>query len=511
MAHARILIVEDEPIISLNIEARMKYLGYEVAAVTPSGEDAIRQAAALQPDLVLMDIHLAGDLDGVETARQIHASCDIPVIYLTSDTDDETVQRAKFSEPFGYLTKPFSERELHSTIEIALYKHQVERERRVLEVQRRQTQKIEAIGILASGVAHDFNNILGTILGYTELLLGEFPDGAREKDYLEHIYTAGERGADLVRQILTFSRSQEQKLTPIRIAPLIQESLKLMQATIPANIGISQSIQPDCPCIMADATQIHQVIINLCTNAVQAMRAKGGILDVRLDAMTHDPAQEEIPGLAAGAYLKFAVSDTGAGMTSEVQERIFEPFFTTKAIGEGNGLGLSVVHGIVKGHHAIITVKSTPGQGAAFSIFFPVTEAPEAPAERSGVMLPTGKRGAVLIVEDERALADVYAVALTKLGYSAAVCHTGQDALDLFRADPQRFDVVFTDQDIPNMTGVQLSRELRRLKPALPIILTTGYQDSLSAQESAEHGICHILKKPVKILTLIQVIQQTLK
>jgi len=221
----RILIVEDEDIVAVDIKFRLEAMGYAVFGIASSGEEALQQTTETQPDLVLMDIHLLGEMDGVEVAENIRARFDIPMVYLTAADNDETLHRARITEPFGYLLKPFSQRELHNIIEIALYKHKVEKERHQLEAQLRQAQKLEALGILAGGIAHDFNNILGTMLGYTELVLEEQPEGSQEKEYLEQVYQAGERATDLVQQILTFSRAQEQQLAPTDIAPIIEETL----------------------------------------------------------------------------------------------------------------------------------------------------------------------------------------------------------------------------------------------------------------------------------------------
>jgi PAS domain S-box-containing protein len=386
---------------------------------------------------------------------------------------------------------------------------QAEEERRQLEAQLHQSQKLEALGALAGGIAHDFNNILGTMLGYTEALLKRYAEGCLEKSYLERVYRAGERAAELVRQILLFSRSQEHQLNPTHIAPILDETLNLLRATIPTTVDIRPHIQPNCRPILADATQIQQVIVNLCVNASHAMRETSGILEVVLEDVTYDTDQAHILDVNAGAYLKLIVRDTGCGMPLEVQEHIFEPFFTTKEPGKGAGLGLSVVHGIIKGHHGVITVESVPGQGTTFVIFFPVTDEPvlQEAQTREPEIAKKGK-GHILIVDDEPDLTDLYDMVLTNLGYRVTICHTGDEALETFRADPDRFALVYTDQAMPGMTGVQLSQELSAIRSDLPIILATGYSDIISEIEAKRLGIRHFLMKPVKLSDLIYIIQE---
>lgn len=392
---------------------------------------------------------------------------------------------------------------------------QAEEEHRYLEAQIRQSQKLEALGTLAGGVAHDFNNILGTMLGYTEVLLREFPEKSKEKTYLERVYRAGERASELVQQILFFSRSQEHQLIPTDIAPILEETLNMMRATIPTTVELRQDIQPNCRPILADATQIRQIIVNLCVNASHAMKERGGTLEVSLEEVTSLP-----PNLPAGLptdssqergipHLKLMIRDTGCGMRPDVQEHIFEPFFTTKGIGEGVGLGLSVVYGIVKGHHGVITVESDPGKGTIFHIFFPVTEELVSQEERArdDTTVIMGKEH-ILIIEDEGDLAELYEIALTKLGYHVTTLHHGDEALELFRSNPVQFDLVFTDQTMPRMTGAQLSQEFLNIRADIPIILATGYSNTILEEKVKALGICHFLMKPVKVSDLIQIIQK---
>jgi PAS domain S-box-containing protein len=379
---------------------------------------------------------------------------------------------------------------------------QAEEERRHLERQLRHAQKLEAVGTMAGGVAHDFNNILGTMMGYTEALLKEFSEESEEHTYLARVYRAGERAAELVRQILIFSRSQEHRLIPTRIAPIIEETLSMLRATLPATIDIHRAIQPDCRPILADATQIRQVIVNLCVNAAYAMRERGGMLTVNL--------KEE--DSCSDISLKLTIRDTGRGIPPGVQEHIFEPFFTTKAPNEGSGLGLSVVHGVVTGHQGTITVESVPEQGTTFEIVFPVTDEPVSYHEQSKKMkIGITGEGHILLVDDDSDLTDLYEMALTQLGYQVTTCHNGEEALEAFQANPDGFDLVFTDQAMPGMTGIQLCQELSKIRADLPIVLTTGYSDVVSEQKIRELGIRSFLMKPVRLTNFLYTIQEILQ
>ncbi|MBD3306666.1 response regulator [candidate division KSB3 bacterium] len=432
------------------------------------------------------------------------------VINIASHT--HLISRDATEVPIEYSGAPIKDDKGNITGVVLVLKDITERnnaeeERRQLETQLRQSQRLEAIGILAGGIAHDFNNILGTILGYTELLLNECAENRRQKEYLDQIALAGERATDLVQQILTFSRAQEQpQLTPINIAPIIREVLKMIRATIPTNIEIRQSLNGDCPPILADATQIHQMLVNLCTNASHAMRERGGILEVKWEEVSLTLSQAQRLGLSEGNYLKLIVEDTGCGMPIDVQEHIFEPFYTTKAVGEGAGLGLSVVHGIVKGHHGVITVESEPGQGTVFQVLFPITERTIVQPPSASVEKATLGKGHILIVDDEPALVTLYELALTQLGYQVTTFTQSAEALQAFQTQPDQFDAVFTDQAMPNITGVQLSQELLRIRPDILIVLTTGHSDVVSETDALALGICRFLKKPVKIGVLAQTI-----
>lgn len=399
--------------------------------------------------------------------------------------------------------------ELHGEPCLLIIAHDVTTQRQ-LEAQLRQAQKMEAVGTLASGIAHDFNNILAAMLGYTELTLDDVAQDSRAWCNLQAVLTAGQRARDLVRQILTFSRQTEPQRQPLRLDGIIQDALKLLRASIPSTIEIRQRIHTDAGTVLADATQMHQVLMNLCANAAQAMRQSGGVLEVSLEEvlMTAELAAA-LPNLEPGPYIRFTVRDTGRGMEPEVLERIFEPFFTTKALGEGTGMGLAQAHGIVTNHDGVISVESTPGQGATFTVYLPQcqeTSGPEAPPEDP---IPGGNE-CLLFVDDEPPLARLGQEMLERLGYQVVIRTSSVEALEAFRANPQRFDLVIADQTMPHLTGEALTRELRCLRPDMPIILCTGFSHTMTAEKAQALGIDAFCLKPLLRRDLALCIRQVL-
>jgi len=389
-------------------------------------------------------------------------------------------------------------------------RQRAETARQRLEAQLRQAQKMEALGTLAGGIAHDFNNILAIILGYTELLLLDLPPGALEWQNMQQILIAGGRAKRLVQQILAFSRQGEQKRQPVQLSFIVQETLTLLRASLPSSIDLRQSLSKDTGVVMADPTQLQQVLMNLCTNAEHAMRPKGGWLEVCLDAVLVDATMAAaIADLLPGPYARLTVRDSGRGMTPDVLERIFDPFFTTKGPGEGTGLGLAVVHGIITSYKGAITVVSTPGQGTTFAIYLPCVPGLVEPAAPAEELLPQGY-GRILFVDDEAALAPLAQAMLTRLGYVTETYTSSRDALMAFQQKPQRFDLVITDQTMPYLTGEAFAHALRHIRPDIPIILCTGFSHTMTPEKAASMGIDAFLMKPLVIHDLGLAIQRIL-
>jgi PAS domain S-box-containing protein len=372
---------------------------------------------------------------------------------------------------------------------------QVDKEQ--LEAQLRQSQKMEAIGTLAGGIAHDFNNILGAILGYGELAHQQSAAGSAMRRYLDSVMHAAERAKNLVERLLGFSRSGLGDRAPINVQFVIEETLELLEASLPAGIRLESRIEAGNAAVIGDATYLHQVAMNLCTNAIQAMR-HGGVLRVVLECAEVKETRTLSRGsLRPGPYARLIVGDTGVGIPPAVMERIFDPFFTTKGVGEGTGLGLSLVHGIVGDLGGAINVTSKAGAGTSFEIWLPVAGESRIPATEADRALPRGNGETVMIVDDERQLVALAEEITAELGYEPVGFESSGAALEAFRAMPNRFDAVLTDESMPDLIGTELAHEIRRLRPAVPIILMSGYGGAQLTNRAAEVGVNEVLRKPL--------------
>ncbi|MHC1744776.1 MAG: response regulator [Syntrophobacteraceae bacterium] len=386
-----------------------------------------------------------------------------------------------------------------------------EAERLVLERHLQLSQKMEAIGTLASGIAHDFNNILGAVFGYTELALLHGSNEAKVRQYLNLVLTAGERAKDLVQQILSFGQQGDDEKKPIQIDHILKEVLKFLRASLPATIEIRRNIGSDIGNILADPVQIHQVLMNLCTNAHHAMSEQGGVLEISLSPENLGPECTAIhPDLESGPYVRLSVKDTGHGMDEETLSRIFDPYFTTKEKGVGTGLGLAVVHRIVQKHGGVITVTSAPGKGSAFNLYFPVIQKEAVSEARAPADLPTGNER-ILFVDDDLVLVEIGRQMLESMGYRVETRTSSIDALSLFKARPHSFDVVITDMTMPNMTGEKLAIELMRVRMDIPIVLCTGYSEKMMEHRAKAIGIRTIVLKPILMANLATAVRTALE
>jgi PAS domain S-box-containing protein len=374
---------------------------------------------------------------------------------------------------------------------------QVQVEKEQLEAQLRQSQKMEAIGTLAGGIAHDFNNILGAILGYGELAHQQSAPGSTMRRYLDSVMHAAERAKTLIERILGFSRSGLGDRVPVNVQFVIEETLELLEASLPAGIRLESRIDAGNAAVIGDATYLHQVAMNLGTNAIQAME-RGGVLRVVLECAELNENRTLSRGsLRPGSYLRLIVSDTGIGIPAGVLERIFDPFFTTKGVGEGTGLGLSLVHGIVSDLGGAINVTSKAGEGTSFEIWLPVAGETRTPVVETAQALPRGNGETVMIVDDERQLVALAEEITAELGYEPVGFQSSCEALAAFRAMPQRFDAVLTDESMPDLIGTELAHEIRRLRPSLPIILMSGYGGAQLTNRATEIGVNEVLRKPL--------------
>jgi len=781
MIESRILIVEDERIVAEDLKRRLRKLNYSISKIVSTGPDAIVACEEDKPDLVMMDIMLKGHMDGITAAGIISDQRRIPVIYLTAYADQSILNRAKVTEPFGYLVKPFRDRELHSTIEMALYKHQMEQklidshrwfsatllsigdaviatdqegnvqfmnpvaqdltgwrtdeavgkpldvvfniykmgkacadniaiktmaedgnepgiidyflltkdgkkleiegtiltkqnielsfedtlspihddtdcvsgavmafrdiskrkvmekkiihsqhllaqaqavanlgswewdvavnvinwsdqmyriydidpkikptlemvkepihpedqkifdralkdminnchasnfieyrivkgnevrtlhfksepyyneakefirmigtvqditemkkmenEKNKLDLQLHQVQKMEAIGALAGGIAHDFNNILFAVIGHAEIMLDDIPVDNPLHNNINEILNGAQRASDLVKQILTFSRQADPELKPLKVQQIIKEALKLSRSTLPTTIEIVQNISNDCGAVMADPTQIHQIAMNLITNAYHAMWKTGGKLEVTLKEVEIGVDDKNDLMMSPGQYAFLTVADNGIGIKKTVLDRIFDPYFTTKEKDKGTGLGLAVVHGIVKSYGGDIRVYSEPEQGAAFHVYLPVIETRSIVHDFAPTTMIQKGHEKILLIDDEQSIVHMGKQMLERLGYQVTVRTSSIEALELFRSAPNRFNLVITDMTMPKMTGAQLSIKLQEVRPDIPIILCTGFSDHINAVKSEAIGIKGYVMKPVVKSELANKIREVL-
>ena len=377
-----------------------------------------------------------------------------------------------------------------------------------LERQLRQAQKMEAIGTLAGGIAHDFNNILTPIAGYTEMALMDVPENSQTEGYLREVLKAARRAQDLSRQILTFSREREQERQPVRLTSVIREALKLLRASLPATIDIQQQLAAKSDVVLADPTQLHQIMMNLCTNAGHAMRKSGGVLTVSTCNIPGDNLAFE-GGQGPDAWIRLTVEDTGHGIPAEMLDKVFNPYFTTKGPTGGTGLGLSVVHGIIQSLGGSIKVRSTINAGSVFTVALPVTELGAPSSEDSRPTLPRGNER-LLVVDDEPANVSLYQGMLERLGYCVSAFGSSEAALRAFQDRPDTFDLVLSDVTMPGMTGLALAQQIRSIRSDLPVVLCTGFSEIITPEQIQNSNICSVLTKPVSLRDLGQKIRTVL-
>jgi PAS domain S-box-containing protein len=396
-----------------------------------------------------------------------------------------------------------------SAIDITVQK-QAQLEKEHLETQLRQSQKMEAIGTLAGGIAHDFNNILGAILGYGELAQQQASPGSTLRRYMDNVMHAAERAKTLVDRILGFSRSGLGERVPMNVQSVIEETLELLSTSLPPGVRLEKRLEAADAAVIGDATYLHQVAMNLCTNALHAME-HGGVLSVLLEHVELNGPRVLSRGIVpAGSYVRLCVSDTGSGIEPGVLERMFDPFFTTKGVGQGTGLGLSLVHGIVTELGGVIDVTTQAGSGSSFSIWLPLAPEAEEPSTTATGELPRGNGEVVMIVDDERPLVTLAEEMLAELGYDPVGFPSSSEALQAFRAEPRRFELVLTDEAMPDLVGTELAGKIRKLQPAIPIILMSGHGGPQLEKRAAAIGVNDVLHKPLRSRDLAESLARVL-
>jgi signal transduction histidine kinase len=513
MPNARILVVEDERIVALHLQVMLQGLGYEVVANVANGEQALQTIEEMLPDLVLMDVHLEGEIDGIATAARIPSSYHIPVVYLTAYSEEATLERARATKPYGYLLKPFSERELHATIQMVLERSAAEKALRASEERLRQSQKMEVVGQLAGGVAHDFNNLLAIIYGNLDILEEALADRPDLRLIVQNTMNAAARGASLTHQLLAYSRLQPLDPHVLDAGKLIIDMTKLLHRTLGETIEIQTQVADDLWKTLIDPNQLENALLNLSVNARDAMPHGGKLMIEAQNAVLDAAYAEEHLEVLPGRYVMLAVTDTGMGMSKEVVQRALEPFFTTKPTGQGTGLGLSMVYGFVKQSRGHIKIYSEEGQGTSVKLYLPATATNEEDGrvtiDRSE--LPAARPGeVVLVVEDDAMVLRLAVELLTRLGYQALEARDGPEAIAILdRVD--RLDLLFTDVVLPKgMNGTALAHEAQRRRPELKVLYMSGY----TANAIIHHGVLdkgvHLLPKPFRKVELARKVRQVL-
>ncbi|MBR9985576.1 MAG: response regulator [Desulfosarcina sp.] len=513
----RILICDDEPLMTASTKAVLDHGNYQVK-ITNSSRHALTLIHAESPDLVILDVMMP-EMTGFELLDAVDRECcDAAFIIVTGEASVDSAIKAIRKGASDYLRKPFEPDELIIRVENVLRQRQMKKEnvcvlaeKRQLENQLRQSQKMEAIGTLAGGIAHDFNNVLSIILGNAELALADMPSENPAHLNLERILTASLRAREMIQQLLSFSRKEESGCKPLRLNGVITDSLKLMRASLPTNISIERDICTTECISIADATQIHQIMLNLCTNAAHAMEPGGGVLTIRLDPVTLDSAAAADSGLSPGRYARLVVADTGHGIEKDIIDRIFDPYFTTKETGKGTGMGLSVVHGIIKGYGGAIRAFSRPGRFTEFHLYLPKMDAiVEAEPAIFNQPKMTGGHEHILIVDDEEMLVDMMRQVLEQLGYKVSAYSDSAEALREFLGCPRLYDLLITDMTMPGMTGTGLAKAVKAVRNNLPIILCTGYNEQISQENAQSLGIQSLIMKPVGMQQLAETIRSVL-
>src|SRR5262245_7300236 len=499
MATARILVAEDEQSIAEALKFRLEQYGYSVVGTVVSGEEAVHKTDEVMPDLVLMDIRLKGGMDGIEAARIIKQRFQIPIVYLTAHSDDATIGRAQTTSPYGYLIKPFRDRELSVTVEIALHRRQLEQRLQDSEEQLRAAQKLEAVGQLAGGIAHEINNLMTVVIGYGDILLAQLDDEAL-KSKVRTMKAAGDRAATISRQLIAFSRKQVLKPVRLNLNEIVVNLSETLHVLFPDDVQQLRITDPALRTVKADPAQIEQIIMNLALNARDAMTGEGRfVLETHNVVVEADGSHGPVP---QGHYVQLVVSDNGHGMDEHTKAHIFEPFFTTKEVGKGTGLGLAVTHGVVTQSGGYITVESELGSGTTFRIYLPVADQKIA-VDTEERDLQSGTE-TVLLVEDEQEVRTLVRDGLQRCGYTVFEAATGDEALQICQAGIAEIDLVLADVVMPQMSGPTLIQEMRRVRPGLKALFMSGYSETrfMWADDSAPPAAANCIFKPFALTEL---------
>jgi len=501
MDSQKVMIVEDKAAIAEDCRYCVENLGYQVTSTVASGEESIEKAEAERPDVVLMDIHLRDEMDGIEAAEQIHNRFGIPVVFLSAYSDRELLERAKWAGSFGYLVKPFEERELFATLEMALYKAKTDAA--ILMASR-----MEATATLAGGIAHDYNNLMQVVQGNAELVRSNLGDNHSDAKMLQGIETAAQKASDLAQRLLAFARGGAYKMENTDLNFVVRETLQAQERVIPRRVQIKCNLEDKLWSIKADRGQLGMILTSLCVNAVEAIEEDGKVCITTQNINIDDALAEKHIELEPGRHILLNVEDTGCGMDDKTLAKAFEPFFTTKC--QGRGLGLASVYGIVKNHKGCIMLESKKDKGTVCTIYFPVVEFEIKEPHKAQLVTAAKATETILVVDDEEALLRLMSNILTPQGYQVLTANGGEAAVDMVRKYEGNIHLTLLDLSMPFMDGQTAFPLLKKARPDMKVLLFSGYELDATAQTLLDAGASGFLMKPVAVNKLREEIRKVL-